>query len=451
MGKSKSQGSKGKQNGGKGKGGSEFIQTKPLNNQPKTVQEERMEEQVQAKMDLTVKDEPKIEAKNNGKQIMKEEEEIKEELQVEEVTPTENHEFPPVEFTEEIDAILQDKSIEKDLSQYLVENPMKAVQYLVEEVQAEVDTDKIGITAPQSIEEDEQTTETPLISSLPVPPTSPVTDSLEDQYESLTLDRGYRSVSPEKFMKEVSASEAPVTGIRYLIRSALLLIIQIFSRFHEVLEFLNDECKYEFGLSSSESDDVYSPFIQTWLIPHFINRNPSLKKYSMANPDFFECSLPVSRSEGVDDQNISELCFQPSQEIAIEEKRTFMSLRHDPSPSPTSSKDVSISSLSVSDDHSLSTSEFLLLMASYELVMACFWTSFLLFYSITQGCIFSLISKSLSICWMLTISSIQWMIWLILLPITIPLSLCKKMVLFLFPDINNKRHQEVSSSVCGTL
>jgi hypothetical protein len=432
---------------------SQGTQVKLSKNQKKKLAQEKKkkEEEEKAKMkfveEIKVEEKKKIEMKTIG------EEEKKEEIHVEEIVEVENHESSSVESAGEILTVIQDDSLAKGLSQSIAEAVTNGFQQTFEELHAQVDSIEIEISVPQS-EEEKQQTETPQISFPPLsPPTSPRTNPLEDQYQSSPLDRGYRSVSPELFMKEVSVCEAPATatatGLSYLIRSSLLLLIQIISRFHEVLEFLNDECKYEFGMTNKEATGApnYSPFIQTWLIPHFVNRNPSLKIYGLTDSDFFECSLAVSRS---DDQNIPDA--QPSEQIPIEEERQFMILHRDPSPSPSlSPKDVSISSLSLSDDPSLSTSEFLLLMASYELVMACLWTSLLLLSTISRGCISSLISKSLSLCWMLTITSIQWMVWLLLLPITIPLSLCKKVVFYLFPEINSKRHQGVSPSVCGTL
>jgi hypothetical protein len=258
-----------------------------------------------------------------------------------------------------------------------------------------------------------------------------------DETDALTpIDKGFLTVSPEKFRKQssFSSSETSINGVSYFIRSSLLLAHQFVTHLREILVFLDDELKYEFGIFSKESVGPYSPFLHTWLIPHFIHRNPSLRMMDSMIPNGDESVT----TDGVDNQIITE--FSQNNSLVDTQQTT---------PTTTSSP---ISSVSSAHDLSISTSEFLLLMALSDLLMACTWTYLLFLFTLSHSCLSTIITKSLSLCWFVCVTVIHSMIWLFLLPITIPLSLCKKMVLYFFPDLKkNSPQQGVPHSVFGTL
>lgn len=247
------------------------------------------------------------------------------------------------------------------------------------------------------------------ISLTPLPPLTPVFDPLNDQLPESPVDLGCKTTSPEKFFKESSPnSEKQAPIIRSFIRRPLLFTQQALVHVLEILQFLNDDLKYEFGFPSQDIKS-YSPFLKTWIIPHFVDRNPLLRDY------------------------ISVGWSQQNSDLRAQEEELFINREN-------------CSATSIS-----STSEFLLLMACLNLTFACIWTGFLLTSTLMNGCLFHAISKSFSMFWKMSIWCFSFFLWILLLPITLPLSICKKIVLFLFPEINKKRQQGVSPSVCGTL
>jgi hypothetical protein len=286
------------------------------------------------------------------------------------------------------------------------------------------------------------------------------------ELDALTpFDKGLLSVSPQKFLKQspvrtsfesdsivpphlppasagLGTVTVPGSGVSFM-RTTLLTAIQLLSHLHEILIFFRNELKYEFGMSSKDTIVNYSSFIHRWLIPYFVRRNPSLQMVSNGHQSLTTSSDDDGRAD-------NQIITEDTQQMRAAEET------HHTTCSPISS--LSSNASSSSTELSLSTSEFLLVKAISNLLLACLWTYLLCLFTFAHGSVSSLISKSFSLFWLMTVSMIQSMIWIFLLPITIPLSLCKKMVLYLFPDLKKNRptgrtsqRETVSHSVFGTL